>query len=147
MTLLALSELMDRNSACREACRASLRRRSGTLLHALGIDGQPNPLFDHYYGLIDPGYWLRTHLGEEVAGWVTRNAQPLDLVFRPAGRHGIVLLDGGGFDAPGWVARVSFANLPDAAYEEIGRAIRAIAGEHARGAVGDPAEPAVRERE
>lgn len=132
MSLFALSELMDEAGAYRAACRAILRRRSGALLHALGIDGQPNPLFDHYYGLIDLGYWLRTHLSEEVAAWVTRNVHPLDLVFRLAERHGIVLLNGGGFHAPGWSARVSFANLPDAAYDEIGRGIRAIAEEYAR---------------
>jgi hypothetical protein len=34
-----------------------------------------------------------------------------------------VLLDGGGFDAPRMSARVSLANLPDDAYEPIGRAI------------------------
>ena len=146
MTLFALSELLDSRGAYREACRAILRRRSGTLLHALGIDGQPNPLYDHYYGLIDLGYWLRTHLGEEVAAWVTRNIHPLDLVFRLAERHGIVLLNGGGFHAPGWSARVSFANLPDAAYEEIGRAIRAIAEEYARAAAADPSTAAARDR-
>jgi aspartate 4-decarboxylase len=145
MTLFALSELMDEVGDYREACRAILRRRSGALLHALGIHGEPNPLFDHYYGLIDLGYWLRTHLGEEVAAWVTRNVHPLDLVFRLAERHGIVLLNGGGFHAPGWSARVSFANLPDAAYEEIGRAIRAIAEEYARAAAADPAKAGDRE--
>lgn len=51
---------------------------------------------------------------------MTRNIQPLDLVFRLAEQHGIVLLNGGGFHAPEWSARVSFANLPDAAYGQIG---------------------------
>ncbi len=131
MTLFALSELMDRDGTYRDACRAILRRRSAALLRALGIVGHPNPLFDHYYGLIDLEYWLRTHFGEEVAAWVTRNVHPLDLVFRLAEQYGIVLLNGGGFHAPEWSARVSFANLPDAAYEEIGRAIRAIAEDYA----------------
>jgi hypothetical protein len=35
--------------------------------------------------------------------------------------HGIVLLNGGGFEAPQWSMRLSLANLPDEAYEDIGR--------------------------
>ena len=34
-----------------------------------------------------------------------------------------MLLDGGGFDAPNMSVRVSLANLPDAAYENIGKSI------------------------
>ena len=56
-----------------------------------------------------------------------KNIHPLDLAFRLAEAHGIVLLNGGGFEAPDWSLRVSLANLPDEAYEDIGRAVRAIA--------------------
>ena len=38
-----------------------------------------------------------------------------------------MLLNGGGFEAPNWSLRVSLANLPDEAYEEIGRGVRPIA--------------------
>ena len=47
--------------------------------------------------------------------------------FKLAEAHGIVLLNGGGFDAPNWSLRVSLANLPDEAYNEIGRGVRSIA--------------------
>ena len=46
---------------------------------------------------------------------------------RLAEDHAIVLLNGGGFDAPNWSVRVSFANLPDDVYDDIGRAVRAVA--------------------
>jgi hypothetical protein len=39
------------------------------------------------------------------------NVHPLDIVFRLAEDHGIVLLNGGGFAAPDWSVRISFANL------------------------------------
>ena len=65
--------------------------------------------------------------GEEVVEWVKANVHPLDIVFRLAEDHGIVLLNGGGFDAPDWSVRVSFANLDDDVYENIGRAVRAVA--------------------
>src|SRR5213076_3286709 len=38
------------------------------------------------------------------------NVHPLDIVFRLAEDHGIVLLNGGGFAAPDWSVRISFAN-------------------------------------
>ncbi len=62
-----------------------------------------------------------------MADYVNANVHPLDIVFQLAEDHGIVLLNGGGFDAPDWSARVSFANLPDDVYEDIGRAVRAAA--------------------
>jgi aspartate 4-decarboxylase len=52
---------------------------------------------------------------------------PLDIVFRLAQDHGIVLLNGSGFAAPDWSVRISFANLDDHVYDDIGRAVRAIA--------------------
>ena len=38
-----------------------------------------------------------------------------------------MLLNGGGFEAPDWSVRISFANLDDEVYESIGRAVRAVA--------------------
>jgi aspartate 4-decarboxylase len=55
------------------------------------------------------------------------NVHPLDIVFRLAEDHGIVLLNGSGFEAPDWSVRVSFANLNDHVYDDIGRAVRAVA--------------------
>ncbi len=55
------------------------------------------------------------------------NVHPLDIVFRLAEDHGIVLLNGSGFEAPNWSVRVSFANLDDHVYDDIGRAIREVA--------------------
>ena len=48
-------------------------------------------------------------------------------MFRLAEDHGIVLLNGSGFAAPDWSVRISFANLEDHVYDDIGRAVRAIA--------------------
>ncbi len=38
-----------------------------------------------------------------------------------------MLLNGSGFAAPDWSVRISFANLNDHVYDDIGRALRAIA--------------------
>jgi aspartate 4-decarboxylase len=91
------------------------------------LDVTPNPLYDAYYGLIDFEFWARKNIGEEAVEYLKKNVHPLDLAFRLAEDRGIVLLNGGGFEAPDWSLRVSLANLDDEVYEEIGRGVRAIA--------------------
>jgi hypothetical protein len=98
----------------------------------LALEATPGPLSDYYYGLIDLEFWLRTYVGEDVARFVKQHVHPLDAVFRLAHDHGIVLLNGGGFHAPDWSVRVSFANLEDDVYDDIGHAVRAIAQDYVR---------------
>ena len=77
--------------------------------------------------MIDFEFWANKNIGKEAVEYLKKNVHPLDLAFRLAEDHGIVLLNGGGFDAPDWSLRVSLANLDDDAYEEIGRGVRSIA--------------------
>jgi len=130
MTLFSLVELADTEHAYRQACIAILRRRVMALLGGLSLEAKPGPLFDNYYGLIDLEFWLRKYLGDEVAELIKRTVHSLDIVFWLARDHGIVLLNGGGFHAPDWSVRVSFANLDDAVYPEIGSAVRTIAQDY-----------------
>ena len=127
MSLFSLSELVDTEKHYQKACMEIVRRRVKALLTGLGIDAPIGPLFDAYYGLIDFELIFRRRVGDDVANYIKANIHPLDIVFQLAEDHGIVLLNGGGFDAPDWSARVSFANLPDEVYEDIGRAVRAVA--------------------
>jgi aspartate 4-decarboxylase len=127
MALFSLAELYDDEKTYQRACIEIVRKRVMATIDGLGIDIPPNPQFDWYYGLIDLEFWLRKYGGEEVVDWIKAHVHPLDIVFRLAEDHGIVLLNGGGFDAPDWSVRVSFANLDDDVYEGIGRAVRAVA--------------------
>ena len=97
------------------------------MIEGLGIEVTPNVLYDAYYGLIDFEFFARKNIGEDAVEHLKKNVHPLDLAFRLAEDHGIVLLNGGGFEAPNWSLRVSLANLPDEVYEDIGRGVRAIA--------------------
>jgi aspartate 4-decarboxylase len=97
------------------------------MLDGLGLELKPNPLYDAYYGLIDFEFWARKNIGNDAVEYLKKHVHPLDLAFRLAEDHGIVLLNGGGFDAPDWSLRVSLANLADEVYEEIGRGVRSIA--------------------
>jgi aspartate 4-decarboxylase len=44
--------------------------------------------------------------------------------------YGIVLLDGGGFEAPQWSLRLPLVSMPEEGYEDIGRGLRTIARSH-----------------
>jgi aspartate 4-decarboxylase len=127
MTLFSLAELHDEKKTYQHACIDIVQRRVMSTIEGLGIEVDPNPLFDWYYGLVDFEFWLRKYGGDDVVEWVKANVHPLDIVFRLAEDHGIVLLNGGGFEAPDWSVRISFANLDDEVYGNIGRAVRAVA--------------------
>ncbi|NOV16910.1 bifunctional aspartate transaminase/aspartate 4-decarboxylase [Ensifer adhaerens] len=126
MTMFSISELMDTDKVYQKACMAICTDRVNMLLEGLPLDLQPNANFAGYYGTIDFEFWLRKYVGEEMVTWLKANVHPLDLVYRLAEDHSIVLLNGGGFDAPNWSVRVSFANLPDDVYDDIGRGVRAV---------------------
>ncbi len=127
MTMFSLCEMMDTEKRYQAACMEIVNRRVWTLIEGLGLTLKPNPHYDAYYGLIDFEFWARQNIGEDAVDYLKKNIHPLDLAFRLAEAHGIVLLNGGGFSAPDWSLRVSLANLPDEAYEDIGRGVRSIA--------------------
>jgi aspartate 4-decarboxylase len=127
MSLFSLSEMMDAEKRYQAACWEIVQRRRNAMLEGLGIDVPPNPLYDAYYGLIDFEFWASKSIGADAVRYLKKNVHPLDLAFRLAENHGIVLLNGGGFDAPDWSLRVSLANLADDVYEDIGRGVRSIA--------------------
>jgi len=127
MSMFSLAEMMDTSKQYQKACMEILHRRAWALIGGLGLQVTPNPLYDAYYGLIDFEFWARKNIGEEAVDYLKKNVHPLDLAFRLAEDHGIVLLNGSGFEAPNWSLRVSLANLDDEVYEEIGRGVRSIA--------------------
>jgi aspartate 4-decarboxylase len=127
MTMFSLGEMMDTEKRYQKACMEIVQRRGKAMIDGLELKLDPNANFDHYYGLIDFEFWARKNTGDDAVEYLKKNVHPLDLAFRLAEAHGIVLLNGGGFEAPQWSLRVSLANLPDEAYEDIARGVRAIA--------------------
>jgi aspartate 4-decarboxylase len=129
MSLFSLSEMMDEKKAYQAACMEIVNKRLWALLDGLGLADKlvPNPNYDAYYALVDFEFWARKNIGDEAVDYLKKHVHPLDLAFRLAEAHGIVLLNGGGFDAPEWSLRVSLANLPDDVYDDIGRGVRTIA--------------------
>jgi len=132
MTMFSLFEMMDTGKEYQKACMEIVHRRFHLAVESLGLDLKAPVTYDAYYGLFDLEYWLKNNVSREVLDYVKANVHPLDIVFRLAEDHGIVLLNGGGFAAPNWSARVSFANLDDQSYANIGRAVRAVATGYVR---------------
>jgi aspartate 4-decarboxylase len=127
MSMFSLCELMDVRKEYQNACKEIVHRRVWSMIESMGLHLTPNPNYDAYYGLIDFEFWARKNIGDEAVEYLKEHVHPLDLAFRLAEDHGIVLLNGGGFEAPNWSLRVSLANLPDEAYEDIGRGVRTVA--------------------
>ncbi|MEP9375896.1 bifunctional aspartate transaminase/aspartate 4-decarboxylase [Aquabacter sp. CN5-332] len=129
MTLFSLFQMLDDDDSYRQSTMAICHRRFTATVEGLGVDSKAgsNPLFAAYYGIIDLEFWIKKYLGEDVADFVKKNYHPLDITYRLAHDHALVLLNGGGFEAPNWSVRVSFANLPDDVYDDIGRSVRAVA--------------------
>src|SRR6266576_1271843 len=127
MTMFSLSELMDEKKDYQKACLGIVKKRVEATIEGLDIEVGPNEYFDYYYGLLDFEFFARKYVGDDIVKWMKANVHPLDIVFRLAQDHGIVLLNGGGFAAPDWSVRISFANLEDHVYDDIGRAVRTIA--------------------
>jgi len=127
MSMFSLCELMDAKKDYQKACKEIVHKRVWSMIESMGLQLTPNPNYDAYYGLIDFEFWARKNIGDEAVDYLKEHIHPLDLAFRLAEDHGIVLLNGGGFEAPNWSLRVSLANLPDEAYEDIGRGVRTVA--------------------
>jgi aspartate 4-decarboxylase len=143
MTLFSLFQLLDKDLAYRKACLDICKARVAATVKGLGIDVKTgtSPLFASYYGLIDFEFWGRKYLGDEVVEFLKANVHPLDIVYRLAHDHAVVLLNGNGFEAPDYTVRISFANLPDDVYENMGRIVRSVAkvyGDAYRSAKGEP---------
>jgi aspartate 4-decarboxylase len=127
MALFSLFQLIDNDDSYRASVMKIVHDRVKATLDGLGIEPELGPLFAAYYGIVDFEFWMRRHGGDDVVQFMKDYYHPLDIVYRLAADHSMVLLNGGGFEAPDWSVRVSFANLDNDVYDDIGRAVRAVA--------------------
>lgn len=130
MALFALSSLLDEDRIYNARLREVLARRLELLCAGTGVQLRHDPLRAGYYVELDLLTWAHREYGIAFATFVEGNYEPIDFVFRLAEQTSVVLLNGGGFDAPVWSVRVSLANLDDEAYEQIGVAIAAVGAEY-----------------
>ena len=75
---------------------------------------------------------MKLKFGDDFVEYLKKNYEPLDVVFRLAQETSLVLLNGGGFDAPEWSIRASLANLKREDYVRIGKGIASILHSYAQ---------------
>jgi aspartate 4-decarboxylase len=123
MALFALQCLVDPKGAYKSMAQDIVTSRFQKLYAAAGVPAPDNAYDAHYYATIDIPRLAKTRYGEAFATFLVKNFEPIDFVWRLANEKSVVLMDGGGFDAPNMSVRVSLANLPDSAYDTIGKSI------------------------
>jgi len=123
MVLFSLHCLIDEKGEYKSMAQDIVAKRFETLYEAVGIPCPENQYDAHYYATIDIPKLAKGRYGEQFADHLVKSYESIDFVWRLANEKSIVLMDGGGFDAPNMSVRVSLANLPDSAYETIGKGI------------------------
>ncbi len=131
MALFSLQELLDAESRLyRREVQDIVHERYQTLYESLGTPGEDLPCYAKYYTTIDIPTLALERYGKDFAAWLKQEHEPIDFVWRLAREKNVVLMDGGGFDAPEMSVRVSLANLNKSDYAEIGRAISELLQEY-----------------
>jgi aspartate 4-decarboxylase len=133
MTLFSLFNLIDKGGVYKKEAQYITRHRFETLYKAIGIPVPENSYETHYYTIVDIPSIAAARYGKEFADYLLDNFEPIDFVVKLAEKKSIVLLDGGGFDAPNMSVRVSLANLSNTAYEGIGKGISELLEEYYHG--------------
>ena len=130
MVLFSIFCLIDKMDEYKKMAQDIIGKRFKTLYAALGIPHPQNKYDAHYYATIDIPTLARDRYGKEFADYLVKSYEPIDFVVKLAEEKSVVLMDGGGFDAPNMSVRVSLANLPDQAYETIGKSISDLLAEY-----------------
>ncbi|MFA5168698.1 MAG: bifunctional aspartate transaminase/aspartate 4-decarboxylase [Candidatus Omnitrophota bacterium] len=130
MVLMSLFCLVDKEGNYKKAVQYIVRHRFKTLYKAIGIPCPEDPNSAYYYTTIDVPTLAKQRYGEKFAEHLVKDHEPIDFVIKLAEKKSVVLMDGGGFDAPRMSVRVSLANLPNQAYEGIGQAISELLEEY-----------------
>jgi len=130
MVLFSLHSLMDKKGTYKKLAQDIVTKRFRTLYAAVGIPHPENQYDAHYYTTIDIPTLAETRYSREFSKYLVTRHEPIDFVVKLAERKSIVLMDGGGFDAPNMSVRVSLANLDDKAYETIGKGISELLDEY-----------------
>ena len=100
MTLFSLFALVDRNDTYKATCQEIVHRRLNALFRGVGFPVPENKNYSAYYIMVDLMLWAKRQHGEDFCRFLEKNHEPVDLIFRMAEKHGVVLMDGGGFSGP-----------------------------------------------
>lgn len=130
MLLFSAYCLLDQADHYKHQAQELIARRFKSLQDGMQIQLEKDPNRVAYYVELDFLNWAAERGDPGFIDFVKANYEPTDILFRLAEQTGVVLLNGGGFEGPEWSIRVSLANLRDVQYEEIGKAMIAVAEQY-----------------
>ncbi|OED68248.1 aspartate 4-decarboxylase [Vibrio splendidus ZS-139] len=126
MSLFSLLALLEGGQEYQQHAKQIVRSRYHTLMEkslTQPIVSENDESGAFYYVEIDIQDLASSVYNADFFTWMKENFEPLDFLVRMAEESAIVVMPGGGFDAPEWSLRVSLANLPESDYAEISSAI------------------------
>ncbi|MCC4861199.1 bifunctional aspartate transaminase/aspartate 4-decarboxylase [Vibrio splendidus] len=129
MTMFSLLSLMKDGEEYKRLAKQIVRRRYHTLMQknlAAPIVAEGDQTGAFYYVEIDLKEIAQTIHSNDFFTWLEETYEPLDFLVRLAEEHGVIVMPGAGFDAPTWSLRVSLANLEEAQYANITKAMNAV---------------------
>lgn len=130
MTLFSLYSLLDEKKQYKRVTQYTVAHRFKTLYENIGIPVPEDKHDAHYYTTIDIVKLAALRYGQKFADHLVKDFEPIDFVVKLSEKKSVVLMDGGGFDAPNMSVRVSLANLPNTTYSEIGKGIAELLEEY-----------------
>lgn len=134
MDLMALSHLVyaakgEEDPYIRQA-NDTVHERYVALMNALGLTPDESASNAQYYALVDVYGLVEQEYGPEFLRWFKAEKTEVDFLDDLAGRKGVVLMYGPGFNAPEGSVRVSLANLNTEDYVEIARRLFELLDEY-----------------
>lgn len=133
MALFALTHLVTKatqSDAYVDCCKGIVSSRYHDLCSNLGIEEDDSDSNSKYYSLIDIYRIAERIYDQPFSEWLRENFEQVDFLVRLAEEDGVVLMEGVGFAATPGTLRVSEANLPDAAYQQIAKRVLDLLGEY-----------------
>ncbi len=130
MVLFSLFSLMDQADRYKDAMKRLVRGRKLALYQELGVCPEKDENSVDYYQLLDVETIGFETYGRPFVDWLLKTLQPNEFLFKLAKEAGVVLLPAKGFGTSHPSVRVSLANLNEADYVKIGKAIHKLATEY-----------------
>ncbi|CAF1431053.1 unnamed protein product [Adineta steineri] len=129
MVLFSLFALMDTSDSYKMTLKKLIRARKRALYRGIGInfgDNEENGNDVGYYTILDLELLRERIYGQQFANHFLSNTKVIEFLVRLAREQRVILLPGHSFGVIYPSVRVSFANLNEADYENIGQSIRTV---------------------
>ena len=131
MDLMALSHLVyGKDDPYIRLANETVNDRYLALMDALGLPADEGTHNTRYYTLVDVSGLCAERYGNDFPQWLSQTRTEIDFLNDLAGKKGVVLMYGPGFNAPEGTVRISLANLNTEDYVEIARRLFELLDEY-----------------